>query len=147
MILMNNNLTILVNLDSFSFSFFLILHCMLHFIHSIFVFSFSQFGDNTNGCTSAGPHFNPDGCSHGAPEDPKGSRHAGDLGNVTAEGGTAKVSITDEMISLTGEHSVIGRTVVVHADQDDLGKGGHELSLTTGNAGARSACGVIGIAK
>jgi len=110
-------------------------------------FHIHQFGDNTNGCTSAGPHFNPDGCEHGAPEDPKGSRHAGDLGNVTAEGGSAKVDITDAMISLTGEHSIIGRTVVVHADVDDLGKGGHELSKTTGNAGARSACGVIGIAK
>ena len=71
----------------------------------------------------------------------------GDLGNVTAEGGRAKLDITDSMISLTGEHSIIGRTVVVHADVDDLGKGGHELSKSTGNAGARSACGVIGIAK
>jgi len=110
-------------------------------------FHVHQFGDNTNGCTSAGPHFNPHGALHGAPEDGKGNRHAGDLGNIQAEGGTSKVNIVDSLITLTGEESIIGRTVVVHADVDDLGQGGHELSKTTGNAGARSACGVIGIAK
>jgi len=110
-------------------------------------FHVHQFGDNTNGCTSAGPHFNLDGSEHGAPTDAKGSRHAGDLGNVTAEGGVAKVNISDSMISLSGEKSIIGRTMVIHADKDDLGQGGHELSKATGNAGARSACGVIGIAK
>jgi len=35
----------------------------------------------------------------------------------------------------------------VHADPDDFGKGGHELSKVTGNAGARVACGIIGIGK
>ena len=44
-----------------------------------------------------------------------------------------------------GEYSVIGRSNIVHADEDDLGLGGHELSKTTGNAGARLACGVIGL--
>jgi len=33
--------------------------------------------------------------------------------------------------------------VVIHADADDLGRGGHPLSATTGNAGARIACGEI----
>lgn len=58
-----------------------------------------------------------------------------------------QVDITDKYISLNGDLSVLGRTVVVHADQDDLGLGGHELSKTTGNAGGRIGCGVIGICK
>ncbi|XP_052811309.1 superoxide dismutase [Cu-Zn]-like [Mya arenaria] len=109
-------------------------------------FHIHQFGDNTSGCTSAGPHFNPDDKDHGGPTD--AIRHAGDLGNVEAGAdNVAKVDIQDSQISLTGPKSIIGRTVVVHADVDDLGKGGHELSKTTGNAGGRQACGVIGIAK
>ncbi len=98
----------------------------------------------TNGCTSAGPHFNPHGKTHGAMDDEE--RHVGDLGNVSAgEDGVAKFDFTDKLVKLNGPLSVIGRTMVVHADQDDLGKGGVELSKTTGNAGARLACGVIGI--
>lgn len=57
------------------------------------------------------------------------------------------VTIQDRLISILGPHSVIGRSMVIHADVDDLGKGGHELSLSTGNAGARLACGVIGYAS
>ncbi|KAK8541909.1 hypothetical protein V6N12_014529 [Hibiscus sabdariffa] len=101
-------------------------------------------GDTTNGCMSTGPHFNPAGKEHGAPED--ANRHAGDLGNVTVgDDGCASFSIIDKQIPLTGPNSIIGRAVVVHADPDDLGKGGHELSKSTGNAGGRVACGIIGL--
>ncbi|KAL9115546.1 MAG: hypothetical protein Q9187_007300 [Circinaria calcarea] len=105
-----------------------------------------QFGDNTNGCTSAGPHFNPHSKSHGAPNDSE--RHVGDLGNYKTDSqGNAKGTVTDNLIKLIGPESVLGRTFVVHSGTDDLGKGGHEQSKLTGNAGARPACGVIGIAQ
>ncbi|KAI9726906.1 MAG: Superoxide dismutase [Cu-Zn] [Chrysothrix sp. TS-e1954] len=103
------------------------------------------YGDNTNGCTSAGPHFNPFTKKHGAPTDSE--RHVGDLGNFKTDGqGNANSSVTDSHIKLIGSESVIGRTIVVHAGTDDLGKGGNEESTKTGNAGPRPACGVIGIA-
>ncbi|QPG96284.1 Superoxide dismutase [Cu-Zn] [Epichloe festucae Fl1] len=109
-------------------------------------FHIHTFGDNTNGCTSAGPHFNPHGKTHGAPSDE--ARHVGDLGNIETDGqGNAKGSVKDEQVKLIGPHSVIGRTVVVHAGTDDLGKGNNEESLKTGNAGPRPACGVIGISS
>lgn len=89
---------------------------------------------------------NPFGKEHGAPSDSE--RHVGDLGNFKTDGqGNAKGSVSDSQIKLIGEHSVLGRTIVVHAGTDDLGKGGHAESKKTGNAGARPACGVIGIAN
>ena len=42
-------------------------------------------------------------------------------------------------------NNVVGRSVVCHADTDDLGTGANEDSKKTGNAGARLACGVIGM--
>ncbi|PGH19679.1 superoxide dismutase [Cu-Zn] [Polytolypa hystricis UAMH7299] len=105
-------------------------------------FHVHQFGDNTNGCTSAGPHFNPFAKSHGAPVDDE--RHVGDLGNITTDAqGNAIGTVEDKLVKLIGEHSVLGRTVVVHAGTDDLGKGGNEESKKTGNAGPRPACGML----
>ncbi|XP_044483424.1 superoxide dismutase [Cu-Zn] 2 [Mangifera indica] len=107
-------------------------------------FHIHALGDTTNGCNSTGPHFNPLKKNHGAPSHDE--RHAGDLGNIIAgSDGLAEVSIADRQIPLSGQHSILGRAVVVHADPDDLGQGGHELSKTTGNAGARVGCGIIGL--
>ncbi len=90
--------------------------------------------------TSAGGHFNPMSKSHGAPTD--AVRHAGDMGNIEAdESGKAHLEYTDNTISLEGESSIIGRSVIIHKNEDDL------KTQPTGNAGPRVACGVIGIGK
>jgi len=108
-------------------------------------FHIHQFGNLTDGCLSAGPHFNPFAKNHGAPSDKE--RHVGDLGNIkTDESGTASFKFQDSLISLNGPLSIVGRAVVLHAGTDDLGRGNDPESLKTGNAGARAACGLVGLA-
>eukprot|EP01083_Nonionella_stella_P251409 867449_1 len=107
-------------------------------------FHIHELGDLSGGCKTAKGHFNPFGKEHGGPKDV--NRHIGDLGNIIAnDKGIATCEIIDEFVELNGVNSIIGRSVVVHADEDDLGKGGHNDSKTTGHAGARVACGVIGL--
>ncbi|CAD8102296.1 unnamed protein product [Paramecium sonneborni] len=106
-------------------------------------FHIHEFGNLIKGCISAGPHYNPHEKLHGGPNDQE--RHVGDLGNVYSENGIANFKITDNLVKLNGQYSVIGRSMVVHANEDDLGKSDHPDSKSTGNAGARLACGVIGI--
>ena len=48
-----------------------------------------------------------------------------------------------ERVDLHGDRSVVGRALIIHAHEDDLGKGGDKESLKTGNARDRLACGVI----
>ncbi|VDM50583.1 unnamed protein product [Toxocara canis] len=101
-------------------------------------------GDIGNGCMAAGAHFNPTNKTHGGPTDIE--RHVGDLGNIQAsESGIANLSMEDTVISLHGPFSIVGRTIVVHERVDDLGRGNTEASKTTGDSGARIACGIIGI--
>lgn len=107
-------------------------------------FHIHQYGDLSEGCKSAGGHFNPFNRSHGGPA--MSERHVGDLGNIEAdEKGNAKIEVQDQSVSLIGANSIIGRAVVVHAGEDDLGLGGKDDSKTTGAAGGRVGCGVIGI--
>merc|ERR1712166_1260028 len=74
-------------------------------------FHIHQFGNLTEGCKTAGPHFNPHGKTHGGPD--KEVRHVGDLGNVTSNGKDDSVfEIEDHLVQLGGEFSVIGRSFV-----------------------------------
>uniref|UniRef100_A0A6U7C8H9 Superoxide dismutase [Cu-Zn] n=1 Tax=Haptolina brevifila TaxID=156173 RepID=A0A6U7C8H9_9EUKA len=114
-------------------------------------FHIHETADFSNGCLSAGPHYNPYGCQHGGPTD--SNRHVGDLGNINADGtGVARGQLTSTLIKLSGAHNVIGRSFMVHANKDDLGRGDNsqpsppkdgKCSLVTGNAGSRVACGEI----
>lgn len=100
--------------------------------------------------TATGGHYDPTGeAEHGLPNvhDHDGETHAmtgghaGDFGNLeTDENGTATYTKTYEDITLTGNNAVLGRAIIVHIGEDDGGQ-------PTGNAGARVAQGVIGIAN
>ncbi|CAL4128290.1 unnamed protein product, partial [Meganyctiphanes norvegica] len=98
----------------------------------------------TNQCKDAAGHFNPFMKNHASPDDTH--RHVGDLGNIVADdSGVAKLYILDSHASLNpkSEAFIGGRGIVIHAGEDDLGRGGDEGSLKTGNAGGRVGCGTI----
>jgi Cu-Zn family superoxide dismutase len=100
-----------------------------------------EFGDcTTPDGMGAGGHFNPNNKRHGGPDDDE--RHLGDLGNLDADkNGKAKYDRLNDRISLTGRNSIIGRSVVIKERADDF------TTQPGGNAGARIACGVIGVAS
>jgi Cu-Zn family superoxide dismutase len=104
-------------------------------------FHIHETGDLREGCNSCCAHYNPDNTEHG---DINGG-HAGDLGNlVTNANGVCKMSIAMNKFSV---NEIIGRSIIIHEDEDDLGLGEFEDSKTTGHSGARIACAVIGISK
>lgn len=110
-------------------------------------FHIHQYGDMSNECNSMCAHFNPYNKNHGGPDSTE--RHVGDLGNLISDKtGIAKYKFTDSLIKLKGtKANIIGRGIIIHEDEDDLGLGGFPDSLTTGHAGKRIACSVIGYAN
>lgn len=96
---------------------------------------------NATDASSAGGHFNPTGAPHGAMSDAQ--HHAGDFGNIVAgANGEVHTHVVVNFISLDkGDNAVVGRSVVVHADPDDL------KTQPSGNSGKRIGCGVVAMAE
>jgi Cu/Zn superoxide dismutase len=103
-----------------------------------------QCGDiGGDACKRCGSHFDPHHTHHGGAHG--ADRHPGDLGNVTADAsGDVRAQVLIPRMKLS---ALYGRSIVLHAGKDDLGRGrgpARSESLKTGNSGARLACAVIG---
>jgi Cu-Zn family superoxide dismutase len=104
-------------------------------------FHIHESGDLREGCKSCCAHYNPENTEHG---DLAGG-HAGDLGNIkTDEQGNCKMSLKTDKFNVD---DILGRSIIIHEDKDDLGLGEFEDSKTTGHSGSRIACSLIGISK
>lgn len=88
---------------------------------------------------SAGPHFNPGGKKHGGPDSEE--HHAGDLGNIEVDSnGHGHLEIISHDLSIENAgNGVVGHSVIIHANEDDL------KSQPAGNSGARIAGGAINL--
>ncbi|KAI1888522.1 hypothetical protein AGOR_G00186040 [Albula goreensis] len=95
-----------------------------------------EYGDLTDGCTSCGGHYNPLKVDH--------PNHPGDFGNFESHLRRIR-QMQSVPATLFGSQSVLGRAVVIHEKEDDMGLGGDEGSLLHGNAGRRLACCTIAI--
>jgi Cu-Zn family superoxide dismutase len=109
-------------------------------------FHIHEAGDLTDKCESMCAHFNPYNKPHGGPGSK--DRHVGDLGNLKSDkNGNVNIRMSDNMIKLKGKANIIGRGLIIHADEDDLGLGTNAASKINGNSGKRIACAIIGISK
>ena len=97
------------------------------------------------GCAGACSHWHSGPLrDHGS--DPK-SGHTGDLGNVEINGAREVRSKYRYFLAGVKAVDLWGRSLIVHADEDDLGLGDHDDSKITGHSGARIACAIWGRAK
>jgi Cu-Zn family superoxide dismutase len=104
-------------------------------------FHIHESGDLREGCKSCCSHYNPENTEHAGLD----GGHAGDLGNIkTDDYGVCKMTLkTDKFLV----DDILGRSIIIHEDEDDLGLGEFEDSKTTGHSGTRIACALIGISK
>ncbi len=112
------------------------------------------------GCMGACEHYHRGHpCDHGGPPGPTKSqgkkqtrrhsrrkseqRHTGDLGNIGLPPSGRPFRRTYFLAGVPVS-DLWGRSLIVHADPDDYGRGEHEDSKTTGHSGKRIACAIFG---
>jgi Cu-Zn family superoxide dismutase len=100
--------------------------------------------------TTAGGHYNPTGAGHGD--------HAGDMPTLLVmESGRARASFATDRFTVEELLDADGSAVIVHAGRDNYANiptryhshtedtfGPDSATLATGDAGSRTACGVVG---
>ncbi|CAG2110444.1 unnamed protein product [Medioppia subpectinata] len=103
-------------------------------------FHVHESGNLSRDCQSVGNHYNPLNLAHGGPYDV--IRHVGDLGNIRCDrNGEMDLELVYSQVSLSGEHSIINRSLVIHNKPDDYGRNpNNPSSATTGSSGVRIAC-------
>jgi Cu-Zn family superoxide dismutase len=97
------------------------------------------------GCKGLCQHYHVGASANHGDEPKKGSqrqRHTGDLGNIELPGSGHFTKTY--LVSGTSVKELWGRSIIVHADEDDLGYGDFDDSKTTGHSGARMACAILG---
>lgn len=83
-------------------------------------------GDVTDGCASACAHYNPKETDHGSLTSK--NRHYGDLGNIKIdETGYTVFQLKDVPLHIK---DIVGRSVVLHEAEDDLGKAEKRYNMT-----------------
>jgi superoxide dismutase, Cu-Zn family len=99
--------------------------------------------------TSAGGHYNPGGAGHGS--------HAGDMPSLLVlDDGTAQAQFATDNYTIDELLDADGSAIIVHAAPDNFANistryqsttegvfGPDSVTLATGDAGARVACGVV----
>lgn len=120
-------------------------------------FHIHEKADFSDGCMTAGPHYNPLGKMHG--DKYAEERHVGNLGNffIANEAGKSSGNMSDHLVKLYGPTSVLGQAIIMHGDFVDVlprardvnskfsekPPPNSDISKATGDAAPRNACGKI----
>lgn len=95
-------------------------------IPAFYGFHIHEYGDCTEHFSKTGNHYNPQNMAH--------PHHAGDMPPLISHNGYAWMAFYDSGLEL---YDVIGKSVIVHRDEDDF------TTQPSGNSGEKIGCGVI----